>query len=60
MAWKALGVSFVEFASGLGAVRIGMPMENLLIVVLGMGLTFLGVAGLMRPLAKPKAPRPYL
>ena len=60
MAWKALGVSLAEFAGGIGALRIGMPMDNLLVVVLGMGLTFLGVAGLMRPLAKPKAPRPYL
>jgi hypothetical protein len=60
MAWKALGVSLVEFAAGLGAVRIGMPMENLLIVGAGMGLTLLGIVGLVRPLAKPKAPRPYL
>lgn len=57
--WKGLVIAVAEFLGGLGSLRVGVPAENLALLGVGLGLTLLGLAGLVKPLAKPQAPRPY-
>lgn len=60
MAWKEVGIALVEFVGGLVALRVGMPMESLVILACGTALTLMGLLGFTRILSQPRAgSRPY-
>jgi len=58
MGWKTVGLHVAEFAGGLCVLRVGLPVESIILTAAGLGLTLLGLAGITRRMSPPQQ-RPY-
>lgn len=58
MGWKNVGLHLAEFAGGLCVLRVGLPIESIVLTTAGLALTLLGLSGMTRRLSPPQQ-RPY-